>query len=239
MIKKSIMLLLVCSSLIVSNSLQIAEQAYNNQTYQEALTEYESSYVDYPDSIDLNYNLGNVCFKLGNIGKSIYFYKKALYLSPNDKEINENLELTRGFVLGLSNEDTQVELLSFLSHFTGKTLLILCLCLIAILNGLVFYYINIKPSEVVKNVGFLCFFILFISTLFLGVKEIRNKSYKECVVIVKKTAVKSGPSSSFKELFFIHEGYEFRELLVQDEWSKVRLLNGAIGWVKRSDYWSI
>ncbi len=239
MILRVCSMLLLATSLVWASPLIQAEQSYKDQNYKQALQEYWSLYGDYPDSVELNYNLGTVYFKLNDIGKSVFYYKKALRLSPRDKETQENLDFVRQSVVGISNESSIKPLFSFLSKITGKQLLILSIMLVLILNGCTCYYFFIKPSELLKNSAIACFIVMFFSLICLVAKEAPGFEVKEGVVIVKKTAIMSGPSDSFKDLFFVHEGYEFEEIFSQGDWSKIKLANGAIGWIKRSDYWSI
>jgi len=233
-----VMVLMLMGVSIQGASLEEAELLYRNQDYQGAQQMYEALLNDFPHSEVISYNLGNTYFKQDMLGKAIYYYKKALFLVPRDVEAMENLNLARSMVVGYDNENQQRELLSFLSIVTGKQLLLLSIGVMLVLNGLVYAYFKTR-KELLKNIGILGGLLAIIVISFLIIREVRDSSHQESVIIVKKTAVKSGPSESFKELFFIHEGYELRTLLSQDGWSKVRLSNGAVGWVEDRTFWSL
>ena len=73
--------------------------AQNNKLFDEATTaynsgEYEKAIGFYTDILDngehstaVYFNLGNSFYKLNKIAESIYYYEKALLLSPNDEEV--------------------------------------------------------------------------------------------------------------------------------------------------------
>ena len=46
-------------------------------------------------SKSLYFNLGNSYFKINDIANSIFYYEKALLLSPNDKDVLNNLDFTK------------------------------------------------------------------------------------------------------------------------------------------------
>ncbi|MEP2236706.1 MAG: tetratricopeptide repeat protein, partial [Maribacter sp.] len=63
-----------------------ATVAYNAGEYDKAITYYQDILDNGEHSAAVYYNLGNAYYKLNNIAESIYFYEKALLLSPNDEE---------------------------------------------------------------------------------------------------------------------------------------------------------
>lgn len=237
--KRYVFIFLSILSLLFSSTIEQAEGYYKSQEYEKALSSFLSVYETYPNSAELNYNIGNTYYKLGELGKSIFYYKKSLSLTPRDRDVETNLSLARKQVVGLSNDGNESDLFSFLSVVTGRQLLFFIVGIAILLNILLAYFFVKKRSEMLKNIIYLVSVFLILISGLLVLKETREQSYRECVVIVKKTSVKSGPSNSFKELFFLHEGYEFKELLQQEEWSKIRLQNGAIGWISTSDFWRL
>ena len=72
---------------------QKANQAYQNQNFQQAIELYQNILGQGYQATEIYYNLGNAFFRLNNLGQAILNYEKALKLNPNDPDIRYNLEL--------------------------------------------------------------------------------------------------------------------------------------------------
>src|SRR5690606_21550089 len=59
------------------------------------------------------FNLGNCYYKTNSIGPSIYYYEKALLLSPNDSEIKNNLGYAQNMRLDAIEEVPKTEISQF------------------------------------------------------------------------------------------------------------------------------
>ena len=67
------------------------KELYKNGKYQQAINSWMKIVENGEHSAELYFNLGNAQYKLNHIGPSIYYYEKALQLSPNDQDIKNNL----------------------------------------------------------------------------------------------------------------------------------------------------
>jgi tetratricopeptide (TPR) repeat protein len=72
-----------------------ANQAYSEGRFQEAVDGYESLMQSGRWNANLFYNLGNAWFRLGDFGKAILNYERALALDPHHPEATANLRLAR------------------------------------------------------------------------------------------------------------------------------------------------
>ena len=66
-------------------------QLYNDGKYAEAIDKYKAILDSENHSAELYFNLANAHYKLNHIAPSIYYYEKALKLSPKDQDIKNNL----------------------------------------------------------------------------------------------------------------------------------------------------
>lgn len=120
--KKRIQLLLIgavvvavfCASVV---SLQAAEdpafaaadQAYSEGRFQEAVDGYQSLVQSGRSSANLFYDLGNAWFRLGDFGKAILNYERALALDPRHPEAAANLRLAQDEARALELRKDRVE----------------------------------------------------------------------------------------------------------------------------------
>src|SRR5207237_6004412 len=72
-----------------------ANQAYSEGRFQEAAEGYESLVQSGQRNTNLFYDLGNAYYRLGNFGKAILNYERALALDPRHPEADANLRLAR------------------------------------------------------------------------------------------------------------------------------------------------
>src|SRR3982074_2556990 len=72
-----------------------ANQAYSEARFQEAAEGYESLVQSGQWNANLFYDLGNAYYRVGNFGKAILNYERALALDPRHPEADANLRLAR------------------------------------------------------------------------------------------------------------------------------------------------
>ena len=73
---------------------ETANEAYQKGKYEEAKVDYIQIAGTRQYSADLFYNLGNAWFKLGDQGRAILNYERALILNPRLEEARSNLQTT-------------------------------------------------------------------------------------------------------------------------------------------------
>ena len=90
------------SSVVFAQNETLFEQGnalYNDGNYEEAIKKYDAIIDNGQHSAELYFNLGNAHYKLNHVAPSIYYYEKALQLSPNDKEIKNNIAFARNMTI--------------------------------------------------------------------------------------------------------------------------------------------
>ncbi len=71
-----------------------ANQAMDEQSYRQAVINYEKISQMGIDHPDLYYNLGNAYYRMGIYGQAVWAYEKGLQFTPRDPDLNFNLDLT-------------------------------------------------------------------------------------------------------------------------------------------------
>ena len=72
-----------------------ANEAYSVGQYETALADYSKIEEGGYESYKLYYNMGNAWYKLGNMGKAILYYEKALKLNPAGEDAKNNLQIAK------------------------------------------------------------------------------------------------------------------------------------------------
>lgn len=70
----------------------MADSAYNDLAYSRALELYKQAADSAGASTHLYYNIGNTYYRLGDLGRAVLWYERALQLDPSNKDARANLE---------------------------------------------------------------------------------------------------------------------------------------------------
>lgn len=224
------------------NSVMItANTLYKNSEYQKAVDEYNKLINQGYVGNTIFYNLGNAHYRLGQIGYAILNYEKALKFNPTDDDAKHNLSLAK---LNLKDKvDTLPSFFIFnlweglLASFSisGWTL-ISYIIFIFLLSSVIAYFFSRTTSQqrisFFSSISLVVF--LFISVTLLAVKINKEFNINDAIVLEPIVTVMSSPDNSSKESFEIHEGLKVRLEDKIDDWIKIRLDDGKIGWLMKS-----
>jgi len=215
---------------------------YQNKEYEKAIDTYEQLIRNGFEGTSLYYNLGNAYYRTGKIGFAILNYERALELSPSDEDIQHNLALANAKTVD------KVEMLpkffifqyweSLLAFFslTGWTYAAYLFYLF-VLAGIGFYFFskNQRVQKISFYSGLAALLLLAVTASLLIIKFNRELSVKNGVIVQSEAPVKLSPDAGSSDAFIVHEGLKVKlEDNVQD-WVKIRLLDGKIGWVQKEN----
>lgn len=218
-------------------------KSYNDGNYQEAIESYERILNGDVHSSDIYFNLANAYYKLNRIAPSIYYYEKALKLSPKSKDIKGNLRYAQNMtiddievipVIGLSKIRKNI-----VNTFSFDTWAIFSVGLIMVFAILFLgYYFSSATTK--KRFAFIVSssaIILAMICLFFAYQKFQHQQKdKPAIVFAKETDVKTDPNLRSEVAFTLHEGTKVQVLeSYDDNWTKIKLSDGKTGWIPSSD----
>ncbi len=219
-----------------------ATEAYNGGEYQAAVDSYLEILDNGKHSPELYYNLGNAYYKLNQIAPSIYYYEKALLLKPNDSEIKNNLSYAQNMTLDAIETMPETgfakiynSLLGFLSFDQWGYVAVVFVVLFVLLY-IAFYYFRYssrKRSAFVLSIVSL--FIAIVSLVFAYLEYNAFKADQPAIVFAQVSSVKSEPNKTSQEAFALHEGTKVIVLDELNDWKKIKIADGTIGWIPSED----
>lgn len=244
--KVSVFYFLICllnfSTVMANDSFKLANKLYDEQKYEEAIEQYELLIKEGKIATDVYYNLGNAYFKNNEIAAAILNYERALKLNPNNEDAAFNLKIAN------SKTIDKVEALPSLfienawqTFVTSKSVDgWATLSIISIFIALLFFIGYLFLSQIViKKIGFYGGALLIIVSLFTWFMAHQHssllKSKSDAIVFANILSVMSEPNEKSKKLFTIHEGLKVNLLDEKNKWSKIKIQNGNVGWVKSED----
>jgi len=216
-----------------------ANAAYNNGDFEAAIDGYTKIEDFGKESAKLFFNKANAYYKLKNYPMSILYYEKALALDPNNEDIKANLQIAN-----LTKVD-KIEPLpqsivskgwdavkSWLSPDAWAWLSVALLSVVLIFLFVFF----VSRSMAARKAGFyvsLVFVVAFVLSVVIAAQSRHDYLTRDEAIITTPTVtMMSAPTKSGEELLVLHEGTKLEIVDRVDDWNKVKLPDGNIGWIK-------
>ena len=240
-----ILLLLIANVLNAQDEQKIFESAnemYRQQNYEKAIEYYKFLEKYNLISSELFYNLGNSYYKLNKVGPSIYYYEKALKLNPLNKDVQNNLVFARRLALDNIEELPKTVFQKLNSRYLQKlsynqwAIVSIVFCALGSLLFLLFYFSNQPRSKRTFFITSLISFLFLIISLTITYNQFSYfKNNKVAIVFAEETEVRNAPSLNSEEVFTLHEGTKVIVLDTIDDWKKIKIADGKIGWIIAGD----
>lgn len=219
-----------------------ANALYNEDKFVEAIAKYEAILETDEHSAAIYYNLGNAHYKLSNIGPSIYYYEKALILSPNDSDIKNNLAFAQNMTIDAIEPLPKTGLTKLLDGLIGKLSYeawgMVAIAGIAIFIVLFLSYYFSKATAAKRTafvVSLACLGLSVLALTFAFRQQRVHQNNDPAIVFAEKASIRSGPKLSDEEVFVLHEGTKVQVLDEFDNWNKIRIADGKTGWLPSSE----
>lgn len=217
-----------------------ANDLYANSYFEDARKIYTGILKDGYESFELYYNLANSCYRLNEVGNSIYYYEKAKLLNPNNDDLEHNLELAKLRIENLPAVVPEMSLISFFKKIVMSVSVniwgILSIVLFLSFLLMFYFYIKAKVSRSKKIrliISFSLLFISIITILFTAYQYKRMNAVNVAIVISEKIQATSSPDESATVLFTMYEGYKVFIEKKTNEWCEVTLTDGKKAWIKK------
>lgn len=221
---------------------EAGNEAFQAGDFELAVATYEAA-LGTCRNFELEYNLANAHFKLGQIGPSILHYERALQLDPSDDDARNNLKLAGARVVdrieelptqGLRDVWERIVAKGRL-RFWGGALLFLWLAGFASLSWRLFARETSMQRIATTLASVLLGLSLFVGFLYSATSH-REEISHEAVIMSPTVEVRNAPQSDNSlVLFLLHEGTKGRILSRTGEWLEMELANGSVGWVTLQD----
>ena len=210
-------------------------KAYSAGKYEDAVLHYSKIIENDIESGELYFNLGNAYYKLDEIGKSIYYYEKALNFIEGDEALEQNLKIAKLKIIDKIEPIPKLFIFEWLDEIMGILsienwgwLSVVLFFLMAVIFSLYILFTNRMLFQL--SWVFLIFFS--ISILIFGTRIYLFESYQFGIIFEKKIAVMSEPNLGASEVFILHEGTKIKINRRLNDWLEISIADGKTGWCK-------
>lgn len=211
---------------------------YNEAKYADAARSYQKILDAGYESAVVYFNLGNTCYKSGDLPAALLNYEKAHRLAPRDKDIQHNIK----FANARTTDKIESLPVFFLQRwwqnalllFSIKTFSLLSITLVTIgFLSLILYrfakLFSIKKASFYVGLGLI---FLGLIAVFMAISQ-RDyfQQHRQAIIFQGTVTAKSEPVNVSKDLFVIHAGTKITILSTHSGWLKIELPNGKMGWI--------
>lgn len=188
----------------------------------------------------LYYNLGNTHLRLGEIGKAIADYRRALRLTPGDERLEANLRFARSLKRDHIAASGKRRLLQtmFFWHYS----LPLRTRTIAAMIGYGLFWLLLAAGRLSPRVragypALLCLALWMALAVSVAVCLPSQSGSTGGVLVASDVVVRKGNGEGYGPQFEqpLHEGVEFRVVELRGAWIRIELADGNQGWVRERE----
>ena len=224
------------------NPITKANEMYQKGEYEKAIQAYQFVLDTHIEAPEIYFNLGNSFYKSGEISSAILNYERALLLSPDDKDIQYNLDLARKHVLDKFEVLPEIFVKRWFTGIRNSfsanlwAYISIGLFFLALLFASFYLYSN---KAGLKKIGFFLALIAFgisLLTYSFASKKTDEITLREYAIIFSPSVtIKGSPDKSGTELFLLHEGTKVKVIDSLGDWRNIQLSYGNEGWLKKED----
>ena len=206
---------------------QNANELFDSKNYTEAIQTYNDLSTN-GVSVNLLFNLGNSYYKVGEVGKALSSYQKALKLAPRNSDLIKNFNFVQKQV-----QSPPIPI-TFSQKFIRKLSIDEWIFITAFLSSLFFILMGIKqfyPYHIknrfwLKISGAIAFIFLLFSLYSLS-----DYYDDKRVFVTKDIVVHTGPVEQSPESFRAKDGMELFVLGHNGDFINVKSSFGTVGWI--------
>ena len=244
-------LILFCLILITalksfsSPTVKLFEQAnktYRSGDYVKAAEQYEQILKQGFRSPALYFNLGNAYYKQDNYAKAILNYERARKMNPQDDDVLFNLKMAN---LNTVDKIEPIPQLfyeqwwdSLVNRFDpdGWSQIAVAFLWLALILAILYLFAGSIALRKAWFVSASMSFLVFIFVLYLAYSSNKQLNSNHTAVIMNASAyVKSSPDEKSTNLFMLHAGTHIEILDQLQNWKKIKIANGNVGWISKED----
>lgn len=218
---------------------QQANKAYNEKKFEEARDLYQTVFARGYESGELYYNLGNAWYRTGNVARAILNYERALKRMPGDDDVVHNLTMASQMITDKIEPAPRLFIWDYWDALKGAFsldgLTWFAYAMFVLALGSISGYLLLRTFSLRRMalLSALVFSIVCIGTTTLGVAKHADLERTDVAVIVSDiTTIKNSPDANSSDAFVLHGGVKVQITDRVNQWVKVRLADGKVGWME-------
>lgn len=252
--KRSILYLIIMLCAVtgsMASTVTSADSAYSANDFKLAAELYQKSINEGGPSSSKYYNLGNAHYRLGQTGRAVINYERALNMDPSNDRARDNLNFVNSQLRDKPADSSTFlgnlhrNIISLFSPDTWSVIAICAFVILLVLTGL--YLMN--TDVVLRKVGFFGGIVWLFVTVYIIVVAANASGYmkgrQEAVIVVPVAYLNSTPETggdNTDKVLPLHEG---TKVLITDSlstpgkevsrWYEVKVNGTSTAWVNAAE----
>lgn len=237
--KKIVFFILLSQFIFAQNGFENGNALYKQGNYEEAISAYETVFRSKKESSELYFNLGNCYYKLNKVAPTIYNFEKAILLNPENEQAKNNLELAQKMRIDDIKEIPKIGFakiflnLTSCCHYDTWAWISVSLGVLVLLFFIFFHFIE---KSIFKRIFFsgmlVALFVLILSVLASFFEKNQYYNDNPAIIFAEQIALKSEAKQTSKDLKILHEGTKVFIETSKNNFKKVLLTDGTMGWIE-------
>ncbi|MDE6321364.1 MAG: tetratricopeptide repeat protein, partial [Muribaculaceae bacterium] len=211
----TLLIALIAGTASIAATTAQADSAFLADDFPKALTLYQQVVADEGPSSDIYYNIGNTYYRMGQNGRAIANYERALRIDPTNSDARANLEFVNARIVdkpsGKGSVFTKI-IDTLCSWFTPNTWAWIGLVLFIIaLAGTALYIF--AGSVALRKIGFFGGIVVLVLSIFTiviaWIGTSRMSADNEAIIVVEASQLSTQPRlprDGSEEAALLHEG---------------------------------
>lgn len=207
-----------------------ANQAYSEGRFQEAVDGYQSVVESGHWSANLFYDLGNAWFRLGDFGKAILNYERALALDPHHPEASANLRLARDEGRALELRKDRIERYLAMATPTQYSIAASVAFWVMLFGGT---RLVLSRRRSAGQIALIALAVLVCALSIWALYTLEHGAHGRALAIVtgKDIEARLATADSASSILTLPAGSEVKVLSERGEWVYAALPNDQRGWI--------
>lgn len=218
------------------------KELYKNGKYQQAINSWMQILENGQTSSELYFNIANAQYKLNQIGPSIYYYEKALQLSPNDSDIKTNLAFAENARIDAIEPLPKSVFTKWYKNiadtftYDGWAILAVGFSIVFVILFLLYYFSYTEKRKRLLFATSMLSIVLLLGAVTMAFLTYGDYSKNQpAIIFANQIEVKSEPSMGSNSAFVLHEGTKVQIMAQDGNWFRISLADGKDGWIPASD----
>jgi tetratricopeptide (TPR) repeat protein len=205
-------------------------QAYSEGRFQKAAEGYESLVQSGKWNATLFYDLGNAYYRLGNFGKAILNYERALALEPRHPEAQANLRLAVDEARALELRKDWFERYAAVATVQQYTIATAVAFWIALFIAA---HLLLSTRRSAGGIALIALSLIICGASISGVYILENGTRGNALAVVtaKEVEARLATADNAKSVLLLPAGSEMKILSERGDWIYVALPNDQRGWI--------
>lgn len=207
---------------------------YERGQYAEASRTYERIVQQGFHHGYVYYNLGNAYFKQQQPGRAILAYERARRLMPRDQDIRTNLEIVNLRIVDqLKVPEPWIGQVMLQSITVNESTVATSIVggLLALLAVIYILSDRFDVRRLAYHIGIVMTVVFLICGTITAFRIYDQAGQVEAVILATESDIRSGPGTTYDQLFTLHEGTKVTVVEERGTWKRIELPDGKGGWI--------